>query len=444
MRFPHEPLCGPRAEARARELLRGGVARGRRPGAGPARRTGFRGVGGGAPASVIYEADFSTLSAGAIGAMPGGLSFARSGDAYSVQSGTSALITATYSTDQARAGRNLDTDPIALVFEEARTNIVKRSRELATFPPWSTSGTASRTAGVANGPDGSTNSADRHQANSGARVLLYNDAASGGGLAFSGSGVRAAFSSWIRGLVGGESYQMAVVNDGLTAGICKGGTLTTSWVRDALSVVAGTDTGTDTSCFGSIAFGDAGNSGSKSGGIAAGARDVVGDCVQCEEGGFPTEYITTTTGSVTRNGERLYHTNAGAFVRSGVLKIEFALKPKGATSRYSGTPYLWKIGSDTATFDPASGLITITINGAAYTTAVGMSWSEGDSVDIYIEAGACVPFASYRVNSGASILLSTGSPAAQTALASSGDIDLLCNGTASQFTAWVREIRAYA
>lgn len=70
------------------------------------------------------------------------------------------------------------------------------------------------------------------------------------------SGVRYVWSSWHRGLVGGESFQIVVVNGGLTAGRAVGGTLASTYSRREVAVVGGTDTASDLTCFGSTAYGD--------------------------------------------------------------------------------------------------------------------------------------------------------------------------------------------
>jgi hypothetical protein len=73
-----------------------------------------------------------------------------------------------------------------------------------------------------------------------------------------------------------------------------------------------------------------------------------------------------------------------------------------------------------------------------------MSWSTGDLVELWVAAGggtACD--VKYRVNGGAVTTLSTGSPTAFGAITVAGALDLLCNGTSNQFTAWVRRIRTF-
>jgi hypothetical protein len=395
------------------------------------------GIGGGAP-SIIWEADFSALSAGAVATLPAGLSFSRAGDGYSVRDGASVIVSG-LGTDVPRAGRRSSAHAMALCLEEPRTALTLRSAALTTSP-WSLhSGSAPASGLVA--PDGSSSSSWRIQTTAAQIGLGYYHLPALTNLA------RYVVSGWHRGVAGGESMQLVACNGALTAGRAVARTLTTEWDRSEVSFVAGTDTAANlTTCFvWAGGYGFQATTGI-TGGVAAGARDAVAWGLQHELGGFATSYIPTVAAQVSRVGERLYHASAAALIRSGRLAIEVAFRPHGASTRYGADMYIWKSGSDYCRIEYSTASVVLSIGGVVYVAPIPMAWSAGDLVELFVAAGGGqATEAVYRVNGGTTLLLSAGTPAALAGnVDNSGAIDLLCNGTAGQLSAFVEGMTAYA
>jgi hypothetical protein len=122
---------------------------------------------------ILVAFDFTTLPPGPAATLPGGLILRRA-SAATVQTGSSTVITAGIGPDVARIGRASDADPYALVFEEARTNLVPDSRNLGASS-WMASSMTTLTLDAAVGPDGVA-SADRVVVGAGGRRVKQQDA----------------------------------------------------------------------------------------------------------------------------------------------------------------------------------------------------------------------------------------------------------------------------
>lgn len=360
---------------------------------------------------MLRRFDFTSLTAGAVASLPGGLSFSRA-SAATVQAGTSSVVTSGITTDVPRAGRRLDSDSIGLVIEETRTNWVKDARN-PTTANW-TAGTGAAPSSGFTGPDGSAN-AYRHNIASGTLSRYVHLTLL--------SGTTTA-SIWLtRGSVG-ATYQIAGIGTPLF------GTAPSVWTRYAASTTGAT---LDfIVCDGRDLSG--------SGGTTAGARDDLIDCVQEETGAFATEFINTSGATATRQGERLWLPSATSVVSAGRLTLEINFKAKSAPSQFGAAARLWTSGADYAEISSA-GTLTVSIGGSTNTCAI--NWAQYDSVDIFVAAGgSTATTVSYRTNGGAKT-----SPAITGAalgnVSTAGALDLLCNGTASQLNAWVYGIKAY-
>ncbi len=391
-------------------------------------------------ALVVLPARFAADFTG--GALPAGIGFARAGSGYSVRTGTNTWTVggALAASDTPRWGRKADTDPVGLVLEEARTQHLLAS-DLA-LAPWAThSGTI-----VADGaapPMGGTS---------------YQTTVSGGqlGRLYYGvpalvAGTRYAVSIHAQGVTNGESHQLVFCNAGLNAGRAVGATLTTSWTRPQTSLIAGTDTSGDVSaCFVASNYGVAGNGVTNiAGGVAANARGGRVAAAQVEAGGFATELIPSTAAQVTRNGERLFVQagSAAAFSSGGTHTFVVTCEAKGASAGYvTGDAYLWRVDANNhARLLAGTAQLVLTLGGVAYTCGGAPAWGVEDLLEFALTCGTAGVRAVLRVNGGSPYLLSLGSAVAHsTSPTIAGAMDILCNGTAGQFSARVRRVENIA
>jgi hypothetical protein len=245
----------------------------------------------------------------------------------------------------------------------------------------------------------------------------------------------AVFSLWGRNQTAGGKYQL-VTSAGAVLSLA-GTSVDTAWTRRVLARSTG----------GGANFIPAdGRDWTANGGIAVTALDVHQDLIQVEDGLFATEAIVSGALAATRAGERLYLASPAALLSSGSLGLYARLEPKGASSQYGADMYLLGDASDATTYckvDKTTRAVKIAVAGDVYTTAAAMTWSADDDVELFVRVGG-VPAAFYRVGGvGAWTELSTGGPAAQASLTLAGALNVLCNNTSNQFTARVRELRAY-
>ncbi len=377
----------------------------------------------------IWAADFSAQSAGAGSVASFGLTFARASSGHSVQSGDTSVVLVS-GNDSPRYGRRASADPMGLVVEPERTTLIVNSRQV-TGSGW-TPGLTAATADYAAGLDGTT-VADRVQANSGG----YGPYA----VITLATATKYIASAWLRGTTAGGIFQLRFsATGGTTVIAAASGTDSVPVYR---RVEVRLDTGNSTG--GQLHTSD-GADRAVDGGIAAGARDAVIDLIQVELGRYATEAMVTTGTGATRAGERLYHPTGSALLVSGRLSLAFTVQPKGSSLDYAGSnPRLWTVDANNyCEIDATTRLARVVVGGAAYVAPVPLTWAANDVVDVFVRAGNGVPYAAYRVNGGASTLLSTDSPSSQGSLSIPGALDLLCNGTAQQFGAWTRKIEAYS
>lgn len=385
----------------------------------------------GAPSGVVWDArldllplstsaNASTLRA-ALAAM--GLTLTRA-SAATVQTSASEVVTSGIGVDDPRVGR------YGLVIEEARTNYNPYARSLATADGW-TAGTVTYSADALVSPDGTT-SADREEIAAAAfgryRTILTATSTT-------------TASMWRRSGTSTPKSHAWYIADGANVAVNQNDALSTAWERSVLTLATpGGGVAPINTCDGRL-LGPPYN-------LTQGARDVAIDLVQVEVGKFATEAILTTGAAATRAGDKLAIDTSARLVRSGRIGIETRFVPKFANTDITGSwAYRWSMdGNNQAYLQKSDNKIRVWSNGVSFTTTSGPSWSAGDTVDMWIEAGggSLVTRVVYRVNGGAATVLGT-SGAPQASLVSGTGVSFLSEVTAtSQSSSWVQRIRAYA
>lgn len=360
-----------------------------------------------------------------------------------VQTGTSA-IAAVASPDTPRFGRLLDAHNLALSFEEARGNYALDSQDVSVSAAWNLAGISGnsapvRTAHQVTGPDGTPTIAAR---------LDYPACSNGNGSTlyqFYSSpvpiGTSLHWSAWLKGVVGGEQIYIYTNPAIVGSYYAKRVTLTTSWQRFSLPLsMIGSNLTTQIGC-------------DLRSGIMSPTSALslyVGDC-QLEAGGYTlgwqTDNVITGATPNTRPGERLYAPSAADMVSAGRLPLSLTFRPKAPQANFNVDAYFAISASDPTSFikySSSTNKITVSVAGASWTTTNPIAWTNaGDTIDIELLAGSASLQSAikYRVNGGAKVDLGT-SGAPQGAWPSSGALDLMCSGTASQFTSYIEKVAA--
>lgn len=353
--------------------------------------------------SALPTFDFTTLSAGAV-ALPSGLTLTRASSNDSVQTGTSTIATG-LAANSARVGRRLDSDPLALVIEESRANLVATARA-TTGTGW-TAGFDIATTGQTS-PDATdvvpSNHATRLQTTSGVFSAYYTRSSADGNVQIS-SWMKATSSAFT------STTQMGLLNSNFA--------LTTAWQRfGAAYTASGTYYITPQNAGGAV------------------SQDALWDLFQIEQGGFRTEWIPE---SATRSADRLVI--AKKFDSAGRVSVEIVFQPKGNLSAYAANPFVLRAsGTDYVQINASTGVVSCAIGGSTYATPLGMAWSANDVVKLYIEFGGSVStLVAMQVNSDPAVLLSTETPTALGAW-SAETADLFGNSGSNVLSAWVRSI----
>lgn len=392
---------------------------------------------------VIWEADFTVLPLstttnaselrGRLAAL--GLTLTRA-SAATVQTSASTVVTSGIGVDDPRVGDG--GYGRGLVLEESRQSALPRSD--VSGAGWVSNGavavapTTNTVAG--DGPDGG-NACDLSYpaVTSGFSIRYYNNVA---------SVAPWAFSSWVKGAVGGERMYLMGTPNGTTF-IRQECTLTAAWKR---YVAVGTA---------SVAmwYWQIGCDRRDTGQTPTSALTLRAALAQAEAGAWPSELIITTGAAATRQSDRVLLDSAARIVRGGrvTLNARMALKGSiGGSNDYAADPFLWRYdASNYASINRTTGAVTVVIAGASYTTASGFTAARGDVVDYWVEAGGgslqtvvkARKSTDGGVTFGAVTALGTTSP--QGTHPSATSMDLLSNaGSANHLSAWVQRIRAYA
>jgi hypothetical protein len=347
-----------------------------------------------------------------------GLSLSRA-SAATVQIGTS-LISSNIGTNTARIGRKLDANPLALVLEETRTNILSSSRDINAA--LGGMNLASQSLNIAAGPDGNvladlvsgTNSASSfsHFWNQAQIGVLQNKPYSVG--------------EWLKS--NNAALITQSMNPAFPTVLVQNKGVTTDWNRFTFSQTFNAAQGIFTPLQGQVGT----------------PFNAFIDFMQFELGAFPTEAIITTGSPDSRAGERLFHPTGSTLVDNGRLGLAFRISPKGHSTQYTSNIRLWSTGTNNFfEINSTNRFVTASVGGTAITFTPAISWFADDVLDIWTAVGNGRPEFKYRNNVTGSIITLTASAGVHGPLVVADSLDLFCSGTVNQFTSYIRTITAY-
>lgn len=347
-----------------------------------------------------------------------GFTFARA-SAATVQTSASAVVTSGIAANQVRIG-DAGSGP-GLVVEPERTNIIADSRDMTTATWTAADGTI--TANYAAGPDGS-NVAQRTQLTAINQVSRYKGTSTQINYT---TGQPYTASLWVRRTTADETTSSYIHPQGTEIGTTV--TATSTWKRTQMVTASAGSNGTHqyvpNVTFDKSAIGGAGS---------ASSRDYVVDLHQVELGKYATEAIITTTGSVTRNADRLYHTNDSVFqATNGTynyvgFEIKFVAKSARADLEGANVSLFANNGASGAaigaTINVSTGMLSVQVGTVSQISNVAITWAKDDVVEIWIETGAnTTTVAKYRVNGGAVTNLTSASPQTQSPALAGNTLD---------------------
>ena len=396
----------------------------------------------------IWAVDFGGATPGDIGglsAYDSHLSLTRDSGA-TVQTSAIAMVT-TVKVDEARIG-STGAGFQGLVVEEARTNLVVGSRS----PTGWTIGTTGDggtgpfvTGGYANGPDGvgtawrivmTTKGASSYD---GVSQLVFPQATA------------ITLSAWARltdapGSVAGSVVQIGEFD------VSKGQPCTlysatpdagTAWQRVIVQPSAPVNPGDQVAV---------------SPGFAALCKqtyqgiDEIVDLVQAEPGAFATEPIITQAAAASRAGDHLQIVSDAGAVENGQLSLHFTIVPKGGPTEFASKVYLFSVPASGggapntyAYLDPTTQEVTLAVDGTSF-TGNPVAFDAGSPVEWFIRAGGGTnSVVEYRVagsDAGVQVAASANGVATP-AIPDGTSIDVLSQGTASQFSVWLESVSVY-
>lgn len=363
-----------------------------------------------------------------------GVTLTRS-SAATVQTSASTVVTAGIGVDDPRVG-NAGYGP-GLVVEESRVNYDPYGRGAS----WggSAGSFATQTYPYGVGPDGNALSW-RHQVASGG-FSRYMSAST--------SVLSPPYTSslWLRSPDGGGAL-VNQIDYWDVSGHRVAAPTTEAWARYSRSLLSGANSG------GLLAPSD-GRDWLATGGIAAGARDVVSDMHQFEAGKFATEFIPTGGGaSATRGADSLSLDTWNRLVRGGRIAMEWIFIPKASAANASNS--MWLLGdmegsgafslwiaftvANTISFKYRSGGTPTSIAAAVPT------WNPGDSVRVFAEFGNGTTYAAISINGGAKTVIGLAATVFDAILPgsfSNPNPRLMNYQNTAHMNCWLQRIRAF-
>lgn len=374
----------------------------------------------GALPAILSESVFSSFSVGEQ-SLTGGYVLTRASAGGIIATSTTTAVDCP-NNDTARFGQAGAASTRGLLIEPSTANEIQDGRQITTANWTAGVGPPTTTANHLAGPDGQV-LADRSQVAS-AGSSRYHDR---------GGDAARTFTCWARATSGTSNWVPGVAP---TAGAPSGTATTftsidTTWRRASIFFAT---LRYSVPCDGRSAAGGGFP------GTSAGTRDVCTDMHQVEAHKFATEYIHTSGGTATRAGERLYRPASGA-INAGQARLEAKFIAKCARTDGDGDMYFLTQGTSLVKISTA-GVVTGTIGGVSDTSAA-VTWSLGDTVEVFIVVGNQVMLVKYRVNGGA-VATPAIAGSAHGALSNTTDVDVFCNGTSNQLPCWLQELRWWA
>lgn len=376
---------------------------------------------------VLFTLDFTSAALGAMAnatfVSTFGLSFARA-SAATVQTSAS-TVDSTPTTDQPRFCATGATGIRGLLIEESRSNLIQNNRD-ESAAGWN-AGTSTVTTAYAAGPDGTTGTGSRTQGAGGGSDFGKYQTRSTVSL-----GTSQVLSAWVRGALGATHHTIrssGTPTDTFDTIAVAG----TTWQRHVFPFTSASP-GSDN------LFSDS----SLSSGLT---EDVVTDLMQIESGKFATSAIVTTGATGTRAGEHPSDASASRWSDANRISVEFVFCPLGTPAQYTANAYFWYIDANNNAWMDTSQKVNVKIGGTTVTSASAISWTAGQVVDLWIEAGGgAATKVEYRTSSDGGSTWGSVTTLINSALAGNlapSAIDVFCSSTTNQMSAILKSITAY-
>lgn len=389
-----------------------------------------------APLGPFFLADFTTLPAGAAASLFG-LSHTR-GSGATVQTGEATIATG-LGTDVAGIGRALDADPLGLVIDAGRTNYLIRSADIGNAAAWSPVALGTQSSNNDASPDGGTAMGRIGPTAVSTLHFVLQSSTIPAGAAYLSTYAHRGTGRWIalytEGGGAGRYFDLLSGSVGASGGSATGSiaAMGTGW-RCHLAYTAALNSQMRfyiATADGNVTY--------------AGAGEYVGLWgMQLESGAYQTEYIPTAAAAAARSGARLWHPTG--LVSAGRIELQMVMQAKGAHSDYASDPYLWRVDAGSyATISKTDGKVTVSVAGASYTTASGITWAKDDVLDVRVMAGGGAANTVVKIGKNGAAPTTLGTSGAPQGTVATGACDLLQDGGAANvFSSRLRKVAAYA
>lgn len=372
----------------------------------------------------ILRANFRALPLGAAATLPGGLSYSRT-TAGTVQTSASTLVTG-IGVDVARIGMN------GLVIEPSHTEFVLNNSDCSQAT-WTTAG-GTHTHGQPDPSGGSK--ATRHEVGA---------AVSGRYAGLVGvSAARRCLSAWMRAYTGTSKAMIAKYHSSTIVGTSLySASIDTTWRRMS-AVYSPVEVAVP---FNSLVLPYGGNlypvvANAPNGN--AGPMDIVAFLYSVQNQLFALEPVITAGSQVTTGGDRLWVPNASLVIHQGRLTqvIEYTAKCSIGGSNDSATAMRYGTGNGTnyVSVHQTTGVVSVVVGGATYTTSAGFTQAIGDVIRIVVAMGSASLVSAVTIQKNGGTPTKYVDSAPQGAITGVTTWDIACNGTASELPSSIAEV----